>query len=675
MVSHVHSRVPSLAATIVLIAVVCLIMITDTSTFASSERDLQLKTKIVSATIYSGKAQITRRGKIDVQAGTFQLICEDLPKKFIESSLQVEGTGSARARIIGIDLRRREKGEIKSPRFTELKEEFATLKDKYESLQIEKNALVHRKELMAAISQFSLDKAQDQLAREIFSVQDWKVLLDFFEMEDVKTEGKIEVISKEMNDLYEKMKWIRSELIAMQVDERSGKSVVIDCEVTTSGKLIIDISYLVPDASWHPEYTIRYLEAEKEIELTYNAKIWQATGEDWEHVSALLSTAKPHIGAAPPSLSPHYLSALGGVITGRVIDARTGEPLPYANVVVVGTAMGGMTNNDGTYTITGIPSGSYDVKAMTMGYTAGERSRVMVGAGHDAVANFALEETIVGSTEEIVVEAELPQIKVTRSEGIVRTGDELHVRGGGGKSRRVADIPPPPPPPVPYMEAEITSSEFAANLQIKKPVDIETGAEPKRSLVIREKLPGSFSLFSVPRLSEHVYVEGKFTNALEVPLLAGISEVYIETIPEESTNRVSNFVGKERIESIAAGEDFTVHLGIDQDIKIEHKLDRKEYLSKTGKKYKKIRYYYVITVESFKQETVEVKLMDRIPVSTMKEVKVDDVDISPLPDEEKEDGIVTWKLSIAPGAKKEIGIAYTIVYPGDWPDHYINLRE
>ncbi|MGD1047921.1 MAG: TonB-dependent receptor [Candidatus Krumholzibacteriaceae bacterium] len=145
-----------------------------------------------------------------------------------------------------------------------------------------------------------------------------------------------------------------------------------------------------------------------------------------------------------------------GHIMGKVTSAKTGEPLAFANVVVIGTKMGGMTLNDGSFKITGVPVGSYTVKAMMMGYTAVEKPGIAVNSGAEVTVEFALEETIVSRTAEIVVEATVPQINVTSSDvrqrvtgsqlkelpvddvvsavalksGIVKTGDELHVRGG-----------------------------------------------------------------------------------------------------------------------------------------------------------------------------------------------------------------------------------------------------
>ncbi|HUV36881.1 MAG TPA: DUF4139 domain-containing protein, partial [Patescibacteria group bacterium] len=120
---------------------------------------------------------------------------------------------------------------------------------------------------------------------------------------------------------------------------------------------------------------------------------------------------------------------------------------------------------------------------------------------------------------------------------------------------------------------------------------------------------------------------------------------------------------------------FTLHLGIDQDIRVRHKLERRERLSKTGKKTAKVRYQYVISIESFKKKDAEIKIMDRIPISMIEEVKIEDADFVPEPEERTEDGILIWKIGIAPGEKKEIRLSYTVEYPGDWSESYFNLLE
>ena len=137
---------------------------------------------------------------------------------------------------------------------------------------------------------------------------------------------------------------------------------------------------------------------------------------------------------------------------------------------------------------------------------------------------------------------------------------------------------------------------------------------------------------------------------------------------------ISTFVGRQAIPAVAADGTFMLALGADQDLKVTHKLEKREYVEKEGKKYTKIRYSYLITLENFKKETAAVVLQDRIPVPVEKEIKVDDVDIEPKPDERRDDGILTWNLSPAPGGKIEIHLAYTIVFPGDWPEAMLDLE-
>jgi len=638
---------------------------------AGDEEELPLKTKIISATVYGRQAQVVRRGSVRLEPGAAQFVCSDLPEKFVESSLSVEGTGVAGARIIGIDLRRTETTDVESPRFKELYEELRKLDAKMERLQIRHTALVRRKELARSISQFSSDVGKEQMAEGDFAPSYWEGVLAFFETENVGTADRTDELEGEMGEVEARRAWVRGELRAMQIGEGPGREVVVDCESESGGDLTVELTYLVPDATWYPEYTVRYIERDNEVELTYAARIAQATGEDWESVSALLSTATPHVGAAPPELIPLYLGGTTGTIRGRVTDSSSGTALPFANVSVVGTSSGTITNQDGVYVITDVPAGTHTVQVNYMGYRTSRKSRVRVSVGRVARVDFALDpETLMA--EELSVAAERPMVDAVRTASAGSPdADEIRVRGGRSSEVKYYEEPPA----VPHVEAEVLGSEFAANLVIRKPVDLETGAEPRRSLVVRRRIPGSFVLRSVPRLSEHVFVKGTLVNPLEFPMLPGAAETYVETVPEGSNAKVSNFVGKDHIEAIASGEEFEMYLGIDQNVKVGHELTKKEVLSRESSKTTKVRYTFAITAENFRRDAVEVHIADRVPVSTIKEVKIDDLEMVPEPDEHTEDGLVTWKLSMEPGEKQEIAVEYVVEFPSGMSPASLGIEE
>ena len=144
-----------------------------------------------------------------------------------------------------------------------------------------------------------------------------------------------------------------------------------------------------------------------------------------------------------------------GRITGKVTDVDSGAPLPFANVSVIGTAIGNITNQVGEYVIDFVPVGTYTVQVTYMGYETARVTDVVVEVDRSTEVNVSLKETALVA-EEVVVEAERPIIDVEKTvtkrsmdeeevkvrpistveeavatqPGVVLVDGELHVRGG-----------------------------------------------------------------------------------------------------------------------------------------------------------------------------------------------------------------------------------------------------
>ena len=90
-----------------------------------------------------------------------------------------------------------------------------------------------------------------------------------------------------------------------------------------------------------------------------------------------------------------------GTITGRVLEAGTGQPLSAVQVSVPGTQRGTITDRAGVFRLGGVPAGVREVRAELIGYTSVTTS-VTVVAGESVSADFNLRQTVV-NIEEIVV--------------------------------------------------------------------------------------------------------------------------------------------------------------------------------------------------------------------------------------------------------------------------------
>ncbi len=92
---------------------------------------------------------------------------------------------------------------------------------------------------------------------------------------------------------------------------------------------------------------------------------------------------------------PMWAQATTGKIQGRVTNAQTGEPIAAAQVVVEGTTLGNITNDEGFYFINEVPAGLHNVRASSIGFRAVVISEQRVLAGQTTTLNFQLEQTAV----------------------------------------------------------------------------------------------------------------------------------------------------------------------------------------------------------------------------------------------------------------------------------------
>ena len=113
-------------------------------------------------------------------------------------------------------------------------------------------------------------------------------------------------------------------------------------------------------------------------------------------------------------------SRISGKITGLILDAATGEPLPGANVLIKGTSIGAASNMDGKFTILKINPGNYIIVVRYIGYKDVDIP-VNLKPGETITKNIELEyAAIKGEMVEITAQAE-GQIEAINQQLAART--------------------------------------------------------------------------------------------------------------------------------------------------------------------------------------------------------------------------------------------------------------
>ncbi len=122
-----------------------------------------------------------------------------------------------------------------------------------------------------------------------------------------------------------------------------------------------------------------------------------------------------------------------GIITGKVIDQQTKEPLPYVNIIIKDAAnkiiTGGITDEAGLFAVKDIPEGKSTVEIQFIGYKTVSKS-IFVNCGNKKInlGTISLQEQST-TLDEIVVRAEISTIVQKIDRKVINVGKDLTSAG------------------------------------------------------------------------------------------------------------------------------------------------------------------------------------------------------------------------------------------------------
>jgi len=110
-------------------------------------------------------------------------------------------------------------------------------------------------------------------------------------------------------------------------------------------------------------------------------------------------------------LHANFVFAQNTVITGKVTDANSGDPVPFANVIFVGTQQGGTTDFEGNYKI----QSSEPIDSIQASYVGYKTKIKPITRGQTQIVNFQLEEDVISLEEVIFIAGENPAFEILRN--------------------------------------------------------------------------------------------------------------------------------------------------------------------------------------------------------------------------------------------------------------------
>ncbi|WP_326954944.1 DUF4139 domain-containing protein [Amycolatopsis sp. NBC_01286] len=259
---------------------------------------------IAAVTVYPQQARITRRGKAPLDGGS-RLTFAGLPLSLDPGSVRVTGTGPAL--ITGVDVRAERHASPADAALRALTEQRRADQATLDGVIDDEAAEAMKVDLLTSLAKRSGGSFAKALAAG--TAEPSRV----GEVTDALSE-RLAAALKSRRQLSDRITKLRDDLAALDrrigehsvQSEQDSTSVVVELEISdAAGSADLELSYVVPGASWEPGYDIRVRGAE--VNLTSYGLVSQYTGEDWPECELALSTARPAVSVVVPELQPWYL--------------------------------------------------------------------------------------------------------------------------------------------------------------------------------------------------------------------------------------------------------------------------------------------------------------------------------------------------------------------------------
>jgi len=131
-----------------------------------------------------------------------------------------------------------------------------------------------------------------------------------------------------------------------------------------------------------------------------------------------------------------------GSISGRIFNPVNNDPVPFANVLVLQTELGAISDEDGFYEIKNVPPGLYNVRASFVGYKTATAYEIQVTQSRPVQLDFELRED-ASELSEVVVDSEFSRSEETPLSVRRLNANEIERYPGGNRdiSRVIQSLP------------------------------------------------------------------------------------------------------------------------------------------------------------------------------------------------------------------------------------------
>ena len=634
----------------------------------NAQKEIPLSSTIQKVTVFFQGAQLDHYRSVELQPGRQELVFQKLTDFVDPNTVQVKAKGALT--IISVKTRKNfedmkitnEEVNALNDQKKKLEKRDINLRDEYEILLFDKDLILKNRELKGT----DLGLKVSEL-KEAYAFMHEKLNAITIRQSVIKEE--LETLNKDMNRIEQEIVSRRNKPVTNYTE------VIVEIDVDKATKGEFFFSYISPRASWKPYYDMRSNGIGEPVRLEAKALVTQSTGIAWDNVDLVLSTNDPYENSAEPILNPWYLNYnnypqqrtvatrqlptvdySGQLLKGIVIDATTGEPMPFAQIRFPSNPnVGTVSDGDGKFEVN-VPRGEYYVTASYVGYhpmqlqiTAPylkfflqadqlELDEVVV-SDKIQVASASYKLSAVESMDGVVIGRRGRNRKDKYRNDMMANGNSVELSVGQSSSYTWSQ----------QAQSTVVQKDLRVEYSIQSKMSIPSDGNDHRVHIDDFELPANYEYHTAPKLDPAVFLTAQVTGWEKLNLLSGESNLYFD----------GTYIGKSYIDVNSTKDTLSFSLGKDKKIQIERvRIDEKSTKKTIGGR-QKFEVAYEIKVKNNGGAAIPIVIKDQMPLSVNTDIKVKNGEYEGAVLDEKT-GILTWRITLAPSQNKSMKFNYSV---------------
>jgi len=641
---------------------------------ASAQKEISTVAPIKKVTVFFTGAQVQHETKVDLQMGRQDIVFQKLTDFIDPNTVQVKAQGdvtilSVRTRKNFEDLKiSNEEIHALNAKKDLLYKKDQALRDEYVILEMDKNLLMQNRDL----------KGQDQGLK----ITELKEAYLFMHTKLTEVITRETAIYAELEDLQKKMNQIEQEIISQRSKPVINYSeVVVEVDVTKSCTAGFQFNYISPNATWKAYYDMRSDGIGKPVRLEAKANVSQTTGIEWKNVDLVLSTNDPYENAQEPTLQPWIIYYnnypqqktqttrnlpqvvyAGEKLRGEVIDASTGEAMPFARVQFANNPnIVAISDFDGKFELT-IPKGENYVNASFVGYNNAQQQitstylkfflepqevvlqEVMIRGSRAEANDYYIDGIQVTSEANTITREDISRMPA-RSADMLRAIPGVQI----GKKRKMDFKNETTGYKANAVATTITKKDLRVEYAIQSKMSIPSDGMDHRVSIATHELPASYEYHVIPKIDPSVYLSAQVVGWEKLNLLSGESNIYFD----------GTFMGKSYLDVNSTKDTLSFSFGKDSKVSVERTRMKEKSKIKTIGSRQKFEVTWEIKIKNNGGAMIPLIVKDQFPISNQEDIKVKQGELVDGKVDEKT-GIITWTFLKGISGSQTITFDYSV---------------